>query len=752
MKLRLKNIFGRTRDSDGKKEPLVKHLKNTSKLAAKFCARFGAKKWGEIAGLFHDGGKCSLPFQRQLDLPKKVDYATRGARKIDHATWGAHRLFYNVGGIAGHLLASIICGHHGGIPNALNGQSRGNSLRTPLRDRLEKTLPFIEEEYVRQFDSIKIGKLKYPKDRFSRYVFSKMIHSSLVDADRLDSERYNNPHRSALRKYDQIKTLKKLMCKHMKKHVYNQENPSEIDKIRTEVQKHCHKMAWIWWNPFSWNRRLFTLTVPTGGGKTLASMLFALCHASKRNLDRIIYVLPYTTIIEQNAEEFRKILGPSNVIEHHCHFEQDILGEKEYTLKQHHRLATENWDAPVIVTTNVQFFESLFNNGARRSRKLHNITNSIIILDEVHLLPSRLLKPCIKVLKEYIERYNCTVLFCTATQPGLFKTNGFKWGLNKATELADDPSKLYQALERVKYEFKPNVKTDDQMARLVKKFPKVITVVNTRRHARILYEDIKSRGNAYHLSTLMCAHHRKKILREVIARLKSPFPCRLVSTQLIECGVNITSPVVVRNVCGVGSLIQTAGRCNRNGELGKEMGRLIITNVTGNNQHTLSDDFSTAAEEIAKKYIKSGKNILDCDTSQQAFVELFKNLEDRLDKPRNEKSLLDYIEDHPVEIPYETISELFKIIETSVESIIVPYNEEARKLVEKLREDPGDFTVVRALQSFTVQAYPSDLEKISYAIDTHSAPPYRILADMTLYSYEFGLNVFSQQSLNDARL
>jgi CRISPR-associated helicase Cas3/CRISPR-associated endonuclease Cas3-HD len=745
--MKLEGLFGRKRQFQGHAEeyqPLVHHLKGVSQLAMEFCSKFHAENWGKVVGLFHDAGKASHDFQLRLQGLLE---------KVDHATWGARFLYKNISGSVGHVLASIICGHHGGIPNALQGQSKNDPYRTPLLDRLEKDLPVIEEKYIKEFSTQKIGKLKLPQNPFSRFFFSKMVFSSLVDADRLDSELYNSPDKSALRKkYDSLTILRKRMQAKLEE-FYRMENPSEIDIIRSEVQKHCYKKAWDWFNPFSWIRnQIFTLTVPTGGGKSFASMLFSLRYAERHHLERVIYVLPYTTIIEQNAHEFRKVLGADNVIEHHCHFEKKSLNYDNHLLRKHW-LAVENWDAPVIVTTNVQFFESIYNNGATRSRKLHNIANSVIVFDEAHLLPSRLLKPCVKAIKELIENYNCTAVLCTATQPGLFRDKGFVWGFDKAEELSENPARLYKNLERVQYEFKPNIKTDRQMARLVKGFDKVLSVVNTRRHARILYEDLREQGrhDVYHLSTLMCVYHRRKVLEEVKARLSTPYPCRLISTSLIECGVNITFPVVIRNLCGVGSIIQSGGRCNRNGELGEQKGKLIITNLVGKG-HDMNDDFDASSKEIAKKYMRLEKNLFNCDVSQQAFVELFQNMEDRLDKPRGKMPLLKLIQECGRNIPYETISEIFRIIETSAESIIIPYNNEARELLRKLEEDPTDFRIARAIQTYIVQAYPNELEKIAYAIDETSLPPYRILADMSLYSDDYGLRVFDNQSLIDARL
>jgi len=738
VKLKLTGLQGRTRNLPGKEteyQPLIDHLMGVSKLATGFCSKFEAELWGKIAGLFHDGGKASDPFQARLHGSPET---------VDHSSWGGQFLFNKLKDNIGRALAFIICSHHGGLMNSMRISAEDKS---SLQERLTKDIPVVEDKYRKEFDSVSLKGLKLPQGNFKRFVFIKMIYSSLVDADRLDSEKYNSPAKHALRgSCDTLPVLYGKLKRHLKA-LKKTSTPTFINKIRDQIQQDCKSVAFTWWNPFTWIRGFFTFTVPTGGGKTLASMLFALKRSVRLGYDRIIYVIPYTSIIEQNAEVFRNIFGENNVIEHHCNFERRSIRDVD-SLRRHH-LATENWDAPIIVTTNVQFFESLFGAGSSRNRRLHNIINSVIVLDEAHLLPPRLLKPSIKMLKEMVKSFKCSVVFCTATQPGLLKSNGLDWAVDKATEIAKDPSYLYQVLKRVNVNYRPDIINDDQMKDLILNKSQVLVIVNTKKHARLIYEDIRPHGEIYHLSTLMCAKHRKIKIAEIKNRLRNNEPCKVVSTQLIECGVDISFPTVIRNKSGIGSLGQSAGRCNREGEIASG-GNFIVVNIN----HTFTDDFINEAEIIAERYLRQGKNILDNDTAQQACIELYRNLEDRLDKPSSKsikEKILSIINSCSIEYPFEKISNLFKVIETDAESVIIPYDDRALELINQLREDPENYAITRALQPYCVQVYTTNLDKIRAYIDV-SIAPYKILNDMTLYDSEVGLKVFNMSELAKYRI
>lgn len=732
----LPGLFGRSRTINGVKEfqLLKEHLHGTAKLCIRFCVRIGARRWGFFIGILHDAGKASLPFQHQRLCVDPSD--VRSQEPTDHATWGARYLYnkFKQKGQkeVGRVLAFIGCGHHSGLTNSLAGQTE-NFERSTLEWRLtQENIPAIPDFALKEYEKIPYKKLKLPRNSFKRFVFIKLLFSSLIDADRLDSEKYNDESRHELRTYESIKVLYKRMKKHLK-NLAHKENQTAVDKIRTAIQKRCYEMA-------KFAKGFFTLTVPTGGGKTFGSAIFALRHAVKHRLDRVIILSSYITIIDQNVDALQSILGTNNVLEHHCRFEWDKKKNGHYVYIHEdldkHFLAAENWESPVIMATNVNFFESFYDFHASRCRKLHNITNSVIVFDEAHLLPPRYMKACIAILKELVKSYNCTILFSTATQPGLLKKNKLLWAIDKSKEIIKDPASLYKQLERVRYEYRPKIKRDNQLVHLIRSFPSVMCIVNTRRHALILYDDLRglrNNTNTYHLSTLMCSVHRRIILDKIKNDLALKRPCRVISTQLVECGVCLDFPVVIRNRTGISSIIQSAGRCNREGLL-LDKGLLIITNVDGSG-HDLHDNFVEEATNIARRYMERGYNLLDPDAAQNAFVELYQNFDNALDK----KEILSLIEEQGIDIPFYEISRRFKIIEAGQESVIIPYDEKARQLIEQLRILAADgvpsswyIHTVRALQPYTVQVYPNDLEKIQYAID-ESVEPYRILIDGTLY-------------------
>ena len=328
---------------------------------------------------------------------------------------------------------------------------------------------------------------------------------------------------------------------------------------------------------------LFTLTVPTGGGKTLASLSFALEHAVRHGLRRVVYVIPFTSIIEQTAEVFRQALNTSDdVLEHHASFDWERAaearrddGEGPDGLAKLRR-AAENWDVPIVVTTAVQFFESLFAARTSRCRKLHNLAGSVIVLDEAQTLPIPLLRPCMAALQELTANYNASVVLCTATQPALRQQDGFKNGfpIDDTRELAPEPKDLYARLKRVKVEHLTEPVTDETIAARFAEQPQMLCIVNSRAHARALFEAIRELPGAAHLTTLMCPRHRRIELAKLRERLKTKEPVRLVSTSLIEAGVDIDFPEVWRAAAGLDSIAQAAGRCNREGRAA--LGRTVV--------------------------------------------------------------------------------------------------------------------------------------------------------------------------------
>ena len=334
--------------------------------------------------------------------------------------------------------------------------------------------------------------------------------------------------------------------------------PTPVNTLRQNVLFQCRDKA-------KFPRQIFSLTVPTGGGKTLSSMAFALDHAVQHGLRRVIYAIPFTSIIEQNAEVFQDILGREQVLEHHCNFkERDEPEEAAYNRRR--GLAAENWDTPVVVTTNVQFFESLFSNKTSRCRKLHNIARSVIVLDEAQAIPTEYLEPCLAALRELVDHYGCSVVLCTATQPALDDKSNLRTALPKIQELVDNPAKLYEELCRTDVSFIGRI-TDDELAGRLEEEQQVLCIVSTKPQAKALFERLQKEEGVFHLSTNMYPQHRRRVLDSIRKRLKEKKSCRVVSTSLVEAGVDLDFPVVYRAMAGLDSIAQAAGRCNREGKM-----------------------------------------------------------------------------------------------------------------------------------------------------------------------------------------
>ena len=502
----------------------------------------------------HDVGKYTQAFQARL---------AGSAKRVDHSTAGAKIAIDRYGPKLGRLLAFCIAGHHAGLANGVNAD-RATALTDRLNGTVSKLDPVWEHEIT--LPTLTMPPIKV-RDKntagFSAAFFTRMLFSALVDADYLDTEAYFSSLTGSLPARGQHPKLGDLLAR-LESHLArlaSEADITEVNKLRREVLNHVRSKA-------SSPQGLFTLTVPTGGGKTLTSLAFALEHAVRHGFTRVIYVIPFTSIVEQTASVFRGALRNDDddpgsfLVEHHSAFDEDLIGNRE--AKDKLRLSMENWDAPIIVTTAVQFFESLFANRPSRCRKLHNIANSVVILDEAQTLPLKLLRPCVTALDELARNWQSSIVLCTATQPSLSASDGFPGGFDRLQELAPDPKRLYRTLKRTR--ICQRGKMDDaRLAEQLRQSPQALCIVNTRRHARELYEKIGNSDGACHLTTAMCARHRSEVLEDVRLRLKGGEPVRLVATSLVEAGVDIDFPVVWRAEAGLESIVQAAGRCNREG-------------------------------------------------------------------------------------------------------------------------------------------------------------------------------------------
>jgi len=575
--------YAHTKGSDHTNwEPLDEHLQLVSQYAERFAAKFDAAAWGKTLGLWHDLGKYSKEFQDYLAKAGNPDiHQSEILGRVDHSTAGAVHATKQLGERKvpfSHALAFCIAGHHAGMANAiLDGPPRAlfERLAKPIDDHSEAPSNILKSPELifgpalnltfqdlwmkvhRKDDAAKNTNLA----TFSWAFFVRMLFSSLVDADFLATESFMNPAETALRPTYQSSFTDMLRCLEHEFQNIAAGRSGAIHDIRQEILSACNIAA------FS-KPGLFSLTVPTGGGKTLASLSFALRHIvanPTHQFDRIIVAIPFTSIIEQTARVYKKVfksLSDDVVLE--CHSNLEPKNESDLT-----RLASQNFDSPIVVTTNVQLFESLFSNRTSRCRKLHNLANTVIILDEAQTLPIDLLQPTLRAIDELVKHYGCTVVLCTATQPSLTYSEEFPIGLASPQEIVPNSLNLYERMRRVTVRFIGDT-TINALASELATHDRFLCIQNTRPHATETYQSLRDaigEDGLFHLSTFMCPKHRTKVFQEIRRRLDANQTCRVVSTQLIEAGVDVDFPVVYRAIAGLDSIAQAAGRCNREGKL-----------------------------------------------------------------------------------------------------------------------------------------------------------------------------------------
>jgi CRISPR-associated endonuclease/helicase Cas3 len=698
-------------------QPLEEHLKNVAEMARRFAEPYGGGDWAYMAGLWHDLGKYSCEFQNRLlamNDPEAHIEAKPG--RPDHSTAGAQHVS-SIFNEMGKIIAYTIAGHHAGLPD---GKTNDASC---LYSRLQKKIPDYSCAPIALLQKKLALQPPFALSDQKRFSFqlsflTRMIYSCLVDADFLDTEKFLEPDKSSWRQgYPSLEVLERNLQIFMDDLV-NRASPTKVNEERKGIFENCLKAAEL-------EPGLFSLTVPTGGGKTLSSLAFAFRHAIKYNLKRVIYVIPYTSIIEQNADIFRRALGENAVIEHHSNF--DPPEEDRWS-----RLASENWDAPVIVTTNVQFFESLFSVRSSRCRKLHNIAQSLVILDEAQMLPVSLLKPCLEAIKDLASHYGTTIILCTATQPALSKSSEFRDGLEGVREIIPDPVSLYQAFKKVKVDYLPTLSNQD-LANRILEHKQALTICNTRRQARETFELILPEGGVFHLSALMCPAHRTAVLDKIRQTLKIGQPCRVVSTQLIEAGVDIDFPVVFRSIAGIDSIAQAAGRCNREGLL-PGMGQVFIFTPDSG----LPPGYFRQTAQTAQEVMRHHQDPLSLKAVEEYFQTLYWLNGDNLDEFQILRMILDGI--RTGDYPFRAIAQKFKIIQDHMQSIIIPWNEKADSLIKEIRytEYPG--ATARKAQRFTIQVPPRtfyDLLNGGAVERIHER--YNILTNKDIYRQDLGL-------------
>lgn len=632
-----------------RKQSIKEHLQGTAELAESFAAKFGKADWGYCCGMLHDIGKYSSEFQRKIqeNLDIRVDHSTAGA-KVCNDLSGCY-----------WLLTYCIAGHHAGLPD-LGREGLSSSLLGRLNKRLCDYSAYKKEIEIPQITTEPIGMDQTGDPNFALSVFIRMLYSCLVDADFLDTEHFMNNGTVQRDSGESMEVLLDKLHNDVLKWLENRDDTT-INGRRSEILRNCLEQG-------KSPKGLFRLTVPTGGGKTVASLAFALQHAVENHMDRVIYVIPYTSIIEQNAQVFRKILGNENVLENHSNV--DYESSEEFKPMQ---LAAENWDKPVVVTTNVQFFESLYANKSSKCRKLHNIVNSVIIFDEAQMLPANYLKPCMAMIEELLQQYGTSIVLCTATQPALQQFLPEKY---VARELCPRRDEQFRFFERVTYQDIDTV-TEEEMAEKLQQEWQALCIVNTRKRAQRLYEQLQGEG-VYHLSTTMYPAHRRRVLAEIGERLddEKGKRCIVISTSLVEAGVNLDFISVYRELAGVDSIIQAAGRCNRNGDRGKEESVVRIfrwnerENVSGQRQQI----------DTTKNLLAEGRDITALDNITEYFRRLYHIKGESLDM----KKILDKFKDGNYQ--FATVAREFNLIEENTVTVYINREPEADALLQEIRQ------------------------------------------------------------------
>jgi len=689
-------------------QSLPEHLSGTAQLASKFSAAFNNAEWGKLLGLWHDLGKYSEEFQEYIKVNSGYEEDDQRRTKTDHTSAAAilaKELYPN---LFWQPIAYCVAGHHAGLHNytheqGIAGDLSDRLLKQEFLDKIRTKIP--KELLVKTSLNPPIGKAIDPKQM---HLWVRMLFSCLVDADYLDTERFMNPESFERRgKYDSLIELKNRFDIHMEEMSKNAPI-TPVNTIRRRILKDCIESGEL-------SPGFFSITVPTGGGKTLSSMAWALVHALKYNKSRIVFVIPYTSIITQTAQIYRSIFGNDNVVEHHSNIDEN-------TNTQERKLAAENWDAPIIVTTNVQLFESFFANKTSRCRKLHNLVNSIIILDEAQMLPPEFLQPILTTLKGLVDDYGVSVLFSTATQPALTGRIGGKGrfsfegiAANSVRELVQDVDKLTFDLERVEIQLPENANETIEWSTIadeLQQHQRVLCIVNTRNQCRELH-DLMPDGTL-HLSRLMCTDHIMDVINEIKQRLKEDKPVRVISTQLIEAGVDIDFPVVYRAIAGLDSIAQCAGRCNREGKLNKE-NRLGLMKVFVPSKGTPVGLMRKGADTFKEMLINRSDNETAL-LEPQAFKEyfgLFYSKIDNFDKP-DIKNLL-WNDAGQMKFQFATAARDFRLIDDKGSKTILVEYKEGSDLIQLLKRKGPEPWLMRKLQRYTVSVNERDFEEIRKA-------------------------------------
>ena len=753
-------------DGSYETQPLLDHLHGVAELAQSYAEHItDYPEFGEIGyllGLLHDLGKYQEGFQRYIRQQSGLDPTLNGWR-TPHSPAGA-RYAYELKQVGGNqqllkILSLCIGAHHRGLYD--DSEWRGQVIEPSDTKRAVANLvkglkPEASqlEELLHKASLDKVAKAWSKIDEEDYQLLVRMLFSCLVDADFLDTERFMSPDKSLVRQ--SAKASLKQMRAQLEEYVSHFNREGRINEARAAFLEQCRKHG------RTAKRKIYSLTLPTGAGKTVSSMMWALEHAIAQGCERIIYVIPYTSIITQTAQTFRDIFGADQVLEHHSDVDaKERLDEAlEYT-----KLMTENWDVPLVVTTNVQFFESLYAHRVSRCRKLHNICNSVVVFDEVQMFPPRLLNPILRVVESLHYAFRVEPLFCTATLPVFDKDiladskrigHEFFFLEERIQEVVPYDAERFAPFDKVRYHWDLLKLSTEELAERLAQHESFLCIVNSRNDAASLYTALqaqdKSSEGLIHLSRRMCSAHIQERIEEIRHRLKDGEPVRVVSTPLVEAGVDLDFPVVYRAMAGLDSVMQAAGRCNREGRMA-EPGEVYIFRLTDGTDIPGEMSWAQGAlEDLLDRLTEQGAPQRgEIERYYQAFyndVNSFDNKKTQKEDKRVSPLLWD-VDDKRCEglrFEYETASENFRYIENQDTPIVIPYGDAGKAIIKKLQSNlPLTRQEYRQMNRLTVGLKQKDCLTSGSSISV-SECGIAYLADDKLYSAETGIQIIDQTS------
>ncbi|MDA3900189.1 MAG: CRISPR-associated helicase Cas3' [Spirochaetes bacterium] len=691
------NYYAHTKENEPKEkwQLLKDHLTNVSDIAINFARSFNGEKHAKIAGLLHDLGKYQKEFQNYLEHG--------GARgSVPHAIYGAlltGAIFNQKFKVSYKEISYVIDGHHSGLPDNGVWSSDHMSSYDNNRDTLNQLVKtFLTDTEIDQNILKDIQDPIEDKDVLERELFTRLLFSCITDADWLDTEKFMSPKRYAARKNHKI-DIKNMISK-MDTIFKRFSSEGNVNKLRNAVRIDALEKS-------NMKPGFFSLNLPTGMGKTLTSLYWALHHAQNNNMDRVIVVLPFISIIDQTAVVLKDLFGEENVLEHHSNIavDNESFDENSYNYR---RLACENWDYPVIITTTVQFFESLFSNRPSKCRKVHNIVNSVVVFDEIQTLPKEMIQPTLSMLKNIHALTTTSFLFCTATMPAYEKREGFD-GISKLTELVNNPEEIFESTKRVDYKLINNLEPVENhilVDQIESSNKSVLVIFNTKKAAGDFFQLCLSEKWTYRqlLTTNLCPDHRKKVISEIRRKLTDiNQKILIVSTQLIEAGVDFDFPLVYRAIAPLESIIQSAGRCNREGKL-SNLGSVYIF-VPENNKMP-EPTYSTCASH-AKNLIRKDAQILH---SYETFSEYYRSIIELYINPDTKN-----IDADRKSYNFKTVSDKYKLIENETELLFIKnYNSDSEKLYQQIENtDYLSQLEFRQVQQYSIQVYPQMIKNYS---------------------------------------